>query len=166
MELRIRAGGADDLDVVLGLLDEAVEWLVERGQTGQWGTVGFSEREGQPERFRELIARSDVRVASLGDEPVGVMILGERFDHVPPVERPELYVDLLVTSREHAGEGIGSRLVEVAVEEARARRAELLRVDCWAGAPALVAWYERQGFVRSGEFDVRGWIGQIFEMEV
>jgi GNAT superfamily N-acetyltransferase len=165
-ELCIRAGGVDDLDVVIGLLDEAVEWLVARGQTGQWGTVVFSEVEGQPERFRRLIADGDLRVAELDGEPVGVMILGERFDHVPVVERPELYVDLLVTSRRHAGEGIGSRLVQLAVAEARSGGAELLRVDCWAGAPALVGWYERQGFVRSGQFDVRGWIGQIFEMEV
>ena len=28
------------------------------------------------------------------------------------------------------------------------RRPDLLRVDCWAGAPPLVAWYEDQGFVR------------------
>ena len=42
----------------------------------------------------------------------------------------------------------------------------MLRVDCWAGAPALVAWYERQGFVRSGTFDVGGWIGQVFTMRL
>jgi len=27
-----------------------------------------------------------------------------------------------------------------------------------------VAWYERQGFERSGTFDVDGWIGQVFTM--
>ena len=35
----------------------------------------------------------------------------------------------------------------------------VLRVDCWAGAPTLVGWYERQGFVRAGTFDYHGWIG-------
>ena len=44
--------------------------------------------------------------------------------------------------------------------------AAVLRVDCWAGAPPLVAWYERQGFRRSGRFDVRGWIGQVFTMRL
>ena len=51
-----------------------------------------------------------------------------------------------------------------AVKEARDAGAAVLRVDCWAGAPPLVAWYERQGFVRSGTFDVGGWIGQVFTM--
>jgi hypothetical protein len=32
--------------------------------------------------------------------------------------------------------------------------------------PPLVAWYERQGFERSGTFDVGGWIGQVFAMRL
>ena len=53
-----------------------------------------------------------------------------------------------------------------AADEARAAGAAVLRVDCWAGAPPLVAWYERQGFARSGTFDVDGWIGQVFTMRL
>jgi len=48
----------------------------------------------------------------------------------------------------------------------RAAGAGVLRVDCWAGAPALVARDERQGFERSGTFDVDGWIGQVFTMRL
>ena len=35
-----------------------------------------------------------------------------------------------------------------------------------AGAPALVAFYERQGFARDGTFDVKGWQGQVLSMRV
>ena len=42
----------------------------------------------------------------------------------------------------------------------------LLRVDCWAGAPPLVEFYEAQGFVRDGTFDVGGWTGQVFSMRL
>ena len=65
--------------------------------------------------------------------------------------------------------GIGAELVARAAAEARAAGSEVLRVDCWAGAPTLVAWYERQGFVRSDSFtvEVRGpWHGQVFEMRL
>ena len=34
----IRNGLPDDARIVLALFDEAVAWLVERGETGQWGT--------------------------------------------------------------------------------------------------------------------------------
>jgi GNAT superfamily N-acetyltransferase len=69
----------------------------------------------------------------------------------------------LISSRKHAGNGIGARLVRLADEIAVERGVEVLRVDCWAGAPTLVGFYEAQGFVRSGMFDVRGWKGQVFE---
>ena len=39
-----------------------------------------------------------------------------------------------------------------------------MRVDCWADAPGLIAWYERQGFVRCSSFEQNGWVGQIFDM--
>ena len=74
--MRIRRGGPGDADAVIALFDEAVAWMVARGQTGQ------------------------------------------------------------------------------------------LRVDCWAGAPKLVGFYEAQGFVRDGTFDVRGWPGQVFVMRL
>ena len=53
-----------------------------------------------------------------------------------------------------------------AIEETRAAGVSLLRVDCWAGAPSLVAWYEAQGFRRSGTFLVGEWAGQVFSLDV
>ena len=35
--MKIRSGGAADVPLVLALMDEAVEWVVARGQTEQWG---------------------------------------------------------------------------------------------------------------------------------
>jgi GNAT superfamily N-acetyltransferase len=164
-ELRIRQGSMRDFDAVLGLLDEAVEWLVARDQTGQWGSVPFSQLEDRRERMREIVADGDLHLALLDEDIVGALVVGDRPAHVSAVDRPELYIDLLVTSRRHSGEGIGSRLIDAAISLAREAGVDLLRVDCWAGAPTLVAWYERQGFVPSDIFELRGWRGQVFEME-
>ena len=46
----------------------------------------------------------------------------------------------------------------------RGRRAAARRL--LGRRPPLVAWYERQGFQRSGTFDVGGWIGQVFAMRL
>ena len=67
-----------------------------------------------------------------------------------------------MTSRARAGEGIGARLLAHAAALARAAGVGVLRVDCWAGAPPLVAYYEGQGFARTGTFAVGGWTGQVF----
>ena len=38
----LRRGGPDDAAGVIALFDEAVEWLVARGKTGQWGSEPLS----------------------------------------------------------------------------------------------------------------------------
>lgn len=162
--LNIRHGSGDDTPLLFDLFDEAVAWLVERGQPGQWGERAFSSR---PEAFgwvERFACSGGLRVAELDGEPVGALVVGERPSHVPPVDVAELYVNLLLTSRRHAGKQLGARLVEAAVAEARAADRAVLRVDCWAGAPTLIAWYQRQGFTPAGTFDVNGWKGQIFNM--
>jgi GNAT superfamily N-acetyltransferase len=165
---RIRTGSAADAPAVVGLFDEAVAWLVARGQEGQWGTTPWSQRPELVARTQAWARGDGLRIAQEdGDAtPLGALVLGAHPPHVEPIDEPEAYVEALVTSRAHAGRRIGAQLVAAAAEEARDAGAAVLRVDCWAGAPPLVAWYERQGFRRSGRFDVRGWIGQVFTMRL
>ena len=164
----IRRGVESDAVALLSMWDRAVAWLVARGQTMQWGTEPVSERPGSRERALAWATSSMMRVAELDGEAVGISVIGDvPPSHVPAIALPETYLHFLLTDRDHAGRGIGGELVRRAVADAREAGSEILRVDCWAGAPSLVSWYERQGFVRSDSFtvDVRGpWHGQVFEM--
>ena len=164
--MRIRHGGPADADAVIGLFDEAVLWMVARGQTGQWGTEPMSRNAKMVARVRDWAAGDGLWMMEDEGVAVGALVVGERPEHVHPVDEPELYVELLLSSRARAGERIGARLVEHAVALARDAGVALLRVDCWAGAPKLVAFYEGEGFVRDGTFDVRGWPGQVFSMRL
>jgi GNAT superfamily N-acetyltransferase len=161
----IREGGPADAAAVLALFDEAVEWLVARGQTGQWGTRPFSAVEARVARAAEWAAGGGLRLAVEGDEVLGAIVIGARPEHVSPAPAAERYIEALVTSRRHAGRDVGGELIRRAIKETRSAGIPLLRVDCWAGAPALVEYYERQGFHRSGTFTVRGWHGQVLSME-
>lgn len=162
----IRVGREGDAAAVLALWDAAIAWLVARGQTGQWGTRPASARPRIRDVAREWAAGPGLRVAELDREPVGVSVVtGTPPAYVPPAGRRETYLLFLVSDRARAGLGIGSDLVRRAAAEARAAGSQVLRVDCWADAPDLVAWYERQGFTRSGILTVNdGWRGQLFEM--
>ncbi len=165
--VRIRPGTAADAPRVLALFDEAVAWLVARRQPGQWGTNRGRSDRARSGACARWSAGPGLRIAVNADgTPVGALALGDHPPHVQPIDEPERYVEALVTSRRHAGRGIGAALVAAAADEAREGGAAVLRVDCWAGAPPLVAWYERQGFERSGTFDVDGWIGQVFAMRL
>jgi GNAT superfamily N-acetyltransferase len=149
---------------LLSLFDEAVAWMVARGQDGQWGTTPFSRSPRRIATVGGLIDSGGLRVAESDGEAVAALVVGIAPLHVPPPDRPELYINLLLSSRRHAGNGIGAALVRHAIAEARERDVEQLRVDCWAGAPSLVRWYRDQGFEPTGTFDVDGWPGQIFAM--
>lgn len=161
VEIDIRPGSAQDEDVVLGLFDEAIEWLVERGLSGQWGEDPFS---GRPE-MRRLVGRTlrenDVLIAEHEGRPVGALAVGACPAYVPGNPVPELYVALLLSSRRLSGEGIGARLLGLACEMAGERGRRMVRVDCWADSPRLIKFYEGEGFTRQGGFNLRGWRGQI-----
>jgi GNAT superfamily N-acetyltransferase len=110
---------------------------------------------------REWAAGGGLWLAVAGDEHVGAIVLGDAVDYVPPPDRPELYVQVLLTAPAWRGRGVGARLVDHALVVARRRRAAQLRVDCWDGVPALPAQYERLGFTRVGSFSVGDWPGAI-----
>ncbi len=165
-DLTIRAGGDADGQAVVNLFDEAVAWLVDRGQTGQWGATPFAERPGLRERVHGFRIGGGLYIAERDEVPVGVLVVGPAPAYAPPAPVPELYIILLLSSRQCAGQGIGSLLVSKAIELGYERGAEVLRVDCWAHAPGLVRWYEKQGFIRSSRFELNGWQGQIFTMQL
>jgi GNAT superfamily N-acetyltransferase len=150
-----------DQRAVLELFDEAVGWLMDRGLSGQWGEQPFSTRRQSRRMVRRTLAENEVRIAEHDGAPVGVLAVGAAPEYVPAPAGPELYVVLLMSARRLSGHGIGARLLELATDVARERGAETMRVDCWADSPALVGFYERQGFVRAGRFDLRGWRGQV-----
>jgi GNAT superfamily N-acetyltransferase len=161
VEIDIRPGSAQDEDVVLGLFDEAIEWLVESGLSGQWGEDPFS---GRPE-MRRLVGRTlrenDVLIAEHDGRPVGALAVGACPAYVPGNPVPELYVALLLSSRRLSGEGIGARLLGLACEMAGERGRRMVRVDCRADSPRLIKFYEGEGFTRQGGFNLRGWRGLI-----
>jgi GNAT superfamily N-acetyltransferase len=164
----IRSGEPGDADTLLRFFDEAVEWLVARGSSGQWGTEPWSAVPKRVERVKGMVADPGLRIAMVDGAPAGALIVSEEHDpHVPAVDERELYVRLLITSRRFAGRRVGGRLVEYALDEARRRGIDLVRVDCWAGGDGeLQRYYESQGFKPTVRFTVEDWVGQVFEQRV
>lgn len=164
--MEIRESGEGDLHIVLGLFDAAVEWLVARGSAGQWGTEPWSADPAKVERVRTMLRDGRPFLAISDGVPAGALILDHPLPYTPPVDEPEVYVTLLLASREHRG--VGARLLEFARQDARDRGIGLLRVDCWAGGDGkLVRYYEGQGFTPTERVRVRDdvWV-QIFEQRV
>jgi GNAT superfamily N-acetyltransferase len=166
-QVRIRVGGPRDAITVLAMLDGAVQWLVARGRQGQWGAEPFSAKPDRVALVQQWAAGGGLRIAETEDAPAGAMVLGPAPSYVPAASEPEVYVQLLVTARSHAGRGIGRVLLGQARAEAAARGAALLRVDCWAGGDgALMRYYQAAGFTPTVRFTVDDWQGQVLEQRL
>ncbi|HEY8478568.1 MAG TPA: GNAT family N-acetyltransferase [Spirillospora sp.] len=166
--MRIRQGGPADAPVMLAMLDGAVAWLTAQGRSGQWGTKPWSNDPRRVERITGIARDDEIWVAEADGRPAGVMAVSPGPPHyVDPVDEPELYITLLVTDRAFAGRGVGSALIAKAREEARAKGAGLLRVDCYGGGDGrLVEYYRRHGFEPIAEFSVSGWPGRLLAQRI
>ncbi|SDI98237.1 Acetyltransferase (GNAT) family protein [Actinokineospora alba] len=163
----IRTGGPADADTMLAFLDEAVAWMVERGQSDQWGSEPWSAQPKRVARVRAMAESGLLWIAEVDGAPAGALVLGDPPEEIPPVDEPEVYIRFLITSRRLAGRGIGSDLLDFARAHTRALGIGLLRVDCWAGGGGrLVEYYVRNGFTPSAMFAVGDWPGQVLEQRV
>jgi GNAT superfamily N-acetyltransferase len=164
----IRPARPGDADAVLRLFDDAIAWFVTIGNTGQWGTQPFSERPEQVTRVQGWVAEPGAWIAEHPQAGVvGFLALGEATDYVPAATGPELYVRVLIGSRDPRALGTGRRLLEFAHDEARAAGVGTLRVDCYAGGTGdLVRFYESCGYTRTATFTVGAWPGQVLERPV
>ena len=163
VKIHLRPGRLADEQSLLELFDEAVLWLTERGLSGQWGSQLWSERPDRRERVASLAGSPRTTVAQIANDVVGVLEVNEQSPwYAPATDEPNLYVDLLLTSRRFIGQGIGAALLESARADCLDRGLNLLRVDCWAGGDQrLVRYYESAGFTATEVFDRDGWPGQL-----
>jgi GNAT superfamily N-acetyltransferase len=171
--MRIRPGGPGDIAAVLALGDQAVKWMNARGNTQQWGTAPWTGNQQREAVIRDLAHGGGMRIAEDQDHVVlgALVITGTPQPYVPAAAEPELYVNLLLVSRRHSGQGIGAALIGQAKQEAAARGIGLIRVDCWAGEDgSLVRVYEKYGFSRVREFTVAlpagEWPGMLLAMQL
>ena len=159
----VRRATADDAAAILAIFDEVIEWFVSIGNIEQWGTEPWST---QPRRIEVVTEACRLPEAWVAEHPelgvCGAIVLGEAMPYVPSPDRPELYVRMLIASRDPQARGVGRMLMSLADSRAAGAGVEQLRVDCYAGGSgALIEFYESWGYLRTGTFDVDGWPGQV-----
>ncbi|MEV8587586.1 GNAT family N-acetyltransferase [Streptomyces sp. NPDC051180] len=138
-------------DEVLGVLDEAAEWLGAQG-IAQW-----------PPRFEAewvagAIARGETWLVRVDDRTAGTITL----DWHDPLwaDRGGVagYVHRMAARRWAAG--LGPVMLDWASDAARRRGVDALRLDCVRSNVRLRAYYEDRGFVHRGDVPVGGAPGQ------
>lgn len=142
MSLTIRQATAGDAPLVSGILREAAQWLIERGDP-LW-----RDDELRPERIATEVERGLYFLAANADQVIATL----RFQLEDPEFWPDLpageaaYVHRLAVRRSAAGAGVSPLLLQWALERTRALGRRYLRLDTEASRLRLRAVYERFGF--------------------
>jgi GNAT superfamily N-acetyltransferase len=141
----IRQAGADDLQVVRDILQEASHFADARIP----GVVMWEQNELAPEHIAAEISAGLFFIAEADGAAAGVI----RFQLDDELFWPDLmdpsrsaFIHRLAVRRLFAGQGVSVALLEWAVARARTLGKRYLRLDCDDDRPKLKTLYERCGF--------------------
>lgn len=156
--LPIRLAAVDDMETIIGMVDEAAAWLETRG-TDQWASP-WPNRAGRDGRILRGIRTGRTWIAEEDDEPVATVTYCRHGNHKlwnsEEQDDPAVYISRLIVSRKHMGDQIGASLIDWAAFQAvKAWNAQWIRIDVWTTNIALYNYYEKQKFapVRICRFD-------------
>lgn len=153
MLLRRATASDDDHDVIIGLIDEAAEWLRTKN-TDQWAQPWPSEEDRNHRIQADLEAGKTWIAWDESALPAATITADSEHSPIWPAKclrDRAVYACRLVVGRSHAGQGLGAELLDWAGRRARQRfGARWIRVDVWTTNKALHAYYERQGFKSCG----------------
>lgn len=141
--LTIRTAVADDVDPLLELIHAAY-----RGEGGQNGWTTEAELIDGPRTTRELLA------VDLADPAITVLVAGEHDGCAAVTHRagePTASFGMFAVRPDTQGSGTGRALQSAAEEHARAGGATTMELCVIDRRVELIAWYERRGYVRTGE---------------
>jgi ribosomal protein S18 acetylase RimI-like enzyme len=145
----IRLATPDDLEAILGLIDDAADWL-RTMDTTQWSNPWPNLRERDARVLRGLLAcrtwlvvDDGVVVATVTYRPDGNHDLWTKQER----QEPSVYMSRLVINRKYAGQGVGADLTDWAGARGRSEYgADTLRIDVWTDNYRLHDYYKRSGF--------------------
>jgi ribosomal protein S18 acetylase RimI-like enzyme len=123
--------------------------LINRAYRGEGGWTNESHLFGGP---RTKAADME----ELLGEPGGVILSGWEEGELAGCvylkkEAEKLYLGMLSVSPARQGAGIGKHLVAAATKYARQQGCKAIRITVISVRDEVIAWYERQGFRRTGE---------------
>jgi ribosomal protein S18 acetylase RimI-like enzyme len=146
---QIRLATPDDIPKIIGLIDQAAEWLTTKG-TDQWAKPwpSLQERDRRVRRgvvdgFTWLVEDHDALVGTASCRPDSHSELWGDAE----TQEPAGYMARLVINRQYAGRNIGGHLTDWIGARAQAEfYAKSVRIDVWTTNVSLHSYYKRCGF--------------------
>jgi GNAT superfamily N-acetyltransferase len=162
----VRAKDTDqDLQTVLGLIDEARIWLQAKGMN-QWASP-WPDKDSRDARVRRGLAVGKTWIVWHDDIPAATVTIATRpntnvwpkhgtsydlsYDPSYDLSERAVYAHRLITARDYANYGLGAQLIDWAGLRGRHDYgAKWIRIDVWTTNTALHNYYLNIGFTRCG----------------
>ena len=146
-QVKIVPAKPENIDTILGILDEAAAWIIEQKLPSMWKPGGFSRQN-----FLEQISRVEVHIGLVDETPAGTITLQWADLVFWGEQEPNAgYVHKLAVRPAHAGQKIGVEMLKWAESAARKAGKKFLRLNCLAEDRKIRDYYERAGFLYKGD---------------
>ena len=143
MLLRIRKFQTDDMKECRGLWRELTEW---HRKIYHDPNIGGEDPDHYFDEHLAKVGSERLWVAICNSKAVGLVGL--------VVEDKEAEIEPLIVSESHRGEGIGKKLLETAISEARKLHIKFLTVKPVARNIQAIKFFYKQGFNTLGHIDM------------
>lgn len=140
---KIRKFQADDVEECRGLWIELTEW---HRKIYQDPNIGGEHPDHYFDEHLSKVGSERLWVATYDSKVVGLIGL--------VVEDEEAEIEPLIVSENRRGEGIGKKMLEVVISEARKRHVKFLTVKPVARNMQAIKFLYKQGFINLGHIDM------------
>jgi GNAT superfamily N-acetyltransferase len=156
----------EDLDVVMGVLNDATAWLHAVGIDYQWK---YPLPQSSWDRTARGLDHGETFLARGPDgRAIGTLRLEwtDKYGAWPVAPDVAGYMRSLATTANVRGTGIGAILVRWACQQAADRERRYLRLRCCGENPVLCRFYEGLGFQLRGHVQEKAWAAALYELEL
>jgi ribosomal protein S18 acetylase RimI-like enzyme len=160
VRLVLRRASLDDVEAVRSLLREASRWLGTKN-IDQWA-VPWPDENGRNTNVKQAIRAGRTWIVLDNESRAAATLTASPNHHgiwpEPDGLEPTVHVRRITVSRQFAGRGLGSQLLDWAGLSAnRDYGARWIRVDVWTTNVKLHDYYRRQGFTFCGVSPILGY---------
>jgi GNAT superfamily N-acetyltransferase len=148
----------ENLQTLLGLIQEAAAWLRCYKETDQWAKP-WPDEEQRDARVRSGLEAGKTWIVWDGEMPAATITTATRANPAVwsgpgclcDLSESSVFVHRLITARNYSGWGLGAELINWAGLQAhREYAARWVRIDVWTTNEALHNYYQKRGFAPCG----------------
>ncbi|MCP4093029.1 MAG: GNAT family N-acetyltransferase [Planctomycetes bacterium] len=162
MSSRIRKAQGEELPIVIGILDEVVAWME------QFGDSLWTEEEVSSQAMQADFDAGDYYLVIEGEQIVATFLMQDHDSYYwPEAGKGEaLYLHRIAVRRAFAGSGHSKAVLRFAMEQARKRGIDWIRLDCDFHRKALNNLYTKLGFAFHSEVVIGDYHGNRYQLSV